>query len=124
MSVITSVSGIHETATVEELIRYACRRFEQRGIPFPPARMSKLIRKAVRTVNSYAARRAIDSYLADQENVDSFSADRDNDRSWAGFELYVNGYADPTGERAAVNVDNQRLAARTGAGRVMPHANR
>jgi len=114
LSAVTNVSGIHETATVEDLVRYACRRFEQRGVLFRPSRVSKLIRNTIRAFDADTAKRAIDSYLAEEEHA----------QSWAGFELYVNGYADPTGERAAVNVDNQRLAARIGAGRVMPHANR
>jgi hypothetical protein len=81
--------------TVEDLIRYAAHAFSRAGVDFRPAKMSRLIRR------SYAAglaQASIHGYL------DS-AADR---LSWGGFELYVNGYADPTGAHAAKNVDNAR----------------
>jgi hypothetical protein len=83
-----TLTGSHET--VEDLIRYAARRFTEAGVEFRPSKMSKLIRNTSRIS---LAREAIDAYLTDL-------IDRVGDRSWRGFELFVNGYADPTGAHA------------------------
>jgi hypothetical protein len=87
------LTGNHNT--VEELLRYAARRFNAAGVGFRPSKMSKLIRSFAPPMDAKAA---IDSYLADKVEA----------ASWAGFELYVLGYADPTGAHAARNVDNER----------------
>lgn len=88
----SEMAGIHETATVEDLIRYAAHRFAAAGFEFRPSRMSRLIRNASRID---IAREAIDAYLFD----------RLEEMSWSGFELFVNGYADPTGAHAARNLE-------------------
>lgn len=95
----THTTGQHET--VESLIRYAVERFNRRGIRFPAARMSKLIRRQWRSNGPTAARRAVDAYMAE---------DRSYVDSWAGFEEFVNGYADPTGELATRNLDRADAA--------------
>lgn len=93
---ITSNNATGSTS-VEELIRYAAHRFAAAGIPFRPPRMSRFIRNLDDITD---AKTAIDGYLRD----------RIESASWAGFELYVNGYADPTGAHAARNVDLERRA--------------
>lgn len=91
----TTTTGQHET--VEDLIRYAARAFDAHGIAYPPAKMSKLIRREHRTHSN--VRGLIDAYI-----------DRAfRSLSWAGFELFTaSGYADPTGARAVHNVDRER----------------
>ncbi|WP_339619859.1 hypothetical protein [uncultured Salinibacterium sp.] len=90
-------TGNHET--VEDLTRFAANAFAAAGIEYRPARMSKFIRRIHRAGNEVRA--AITRYLDNELDA----------RSWAGFELYaVSGYADPTGARAARNVDRARGA--------------
>ncbi len=92
------VAGKYET--VEDLIRYAASEFRTVGVDFPPARMSKLIRREVRNHGTARAAAVIDRYL-DHELV-----------SWADFELYTaRGYADPTGAHAVNNIENARRKA-------------
>lgn len=90
-------TGNHET--VEDLIRYAAHTFDAHGVDYPPAKMSKLIRREQRAGSN--VRELIDAYV-----------DRAFRKlSWAGFELFTaSGYADPTGARAAHNVDRARGA--------------
>jgi hypothetical protein len=102
MSPANSVSGETLQPGVEELIRYGVHRFNARGIRFPAARMAKLIRRNIAAHGADAAKHVIDAYVAQ---------DRGTARSWAGFELFVNGYADPTGAHAARNVDLARAQA-------------
>lgn len=83
--------------SVETLIRYAAHRFDAAGIEFRPPRMSRMIRNVGITM----ARNAIDAYVID----------RISDASWNDFELFVNGYADPTGAFAVRNLDNDNAAA-------------
>jgi hypothetical protein len=91
----STTTGNHET--VEDLTRYAAHTFAAAGVAFRPARMGKLIRSIHRTGGGVRA--AINRYL--DNGLDA--------RSWAGFELFAaSGYADPTGARAAYNVDRQR----------------
>jgi len=78
--------------TVEALIRYASMRFTAAGIEYRPSKMSKVIRRASRLT---LAREIIDNYLSD----------RIEDASWRGFELFVNGHADPTAANAARNLE-------------------
>lgn len=93
----STTTGQHET--VESLIRYAASAFTTAGIEFPPSKMSKLIRREHRTRTGPKVRELIDTYLDEQIHA----------RTWTGFELFtITGYADPTGARAAVNVDNAR----------------
>ncbi|MEV8171068.1 hypothetical protein [Microbacterium sp. NPDC077486] len=93
----TATTGKHET--VEELIRYAARVFEANSVAYPPAKMSKLIRAMHRANGN--VRGVINMYVA--RSLEKLS--------WAGFELYTaTGVADPTGARAAQNVDRERSA--------------
>lgn len=94
-----SVTAAYTTGTtsVDQLLRYAAHRFASAGVAFRPPRMSRFIRQFPDTAT---AKDAIDTYLAD----------RLESASWAGFELYANGYADPTGAHAARNVDLERRA--------------
>lgn len=85
--------------TVESLIRYASEVFTVNGVGYSPAKMSKLIRSEIRSSRTGADIRHL---------VDVFVAREMVDLDWRGFELFVNGYADPTGARAAHNVDRER----------------
>lgn len=84
-----------EDVTVESLLRYAAALLESHGIAVRPSQLSRFIRKMPSPAH---ARDALDIYLSR----------RVEGASWAGFELFVNGYADPTGAHAARNVDNER----------------
>lgn len=93
----STTTGNHET--VEELTRFAAQAFAAAGIDYRPARMSKFIRRIHRAGSGVRA--AITRYLHNEAEA----------HSWAGFELYaVTGHADPTGARAAHNVDRARGA--------------
>jgi len=93
----STTTGNHET--VEELTRFAAHAFAAAGIEYRPARMSKFIRRIHRAGNGVRA--AINRYLDNELEA----------HSWAGFELFTaSGYPDPTGARAAQNVDRQRGA--------------
>lgn len=97
---MAATSTLTGSTSVEELLRYAAHRFAAAGAEFRPPRMSRLIRG----VGIHLAKDAIDAYLV--KAIDRC------DHSWAGFELFVNGYADPTGAHAARNVDLERNGAR------------
>lgn len=81
-----------EAGQIEKLLRYAMTvRYDA---PVSHTRMVRIIRKAFRFGGARFALAAIDQHL--------------HDATWAGLEIYVNGYADPTGALAAQRVDNSR----------------
>lgn len=93
---------------MEELIRYAHTRLSTEGETLPPARVSKLIRRLIHRCGERridAARVALDDYI--------------ESRTWIRFDLFVNGYVDPTGAHAARNLDMsgaaETMAARRAA---------
>lgn len=94
-----SIAGEYETA--EEVIRYAARLFNEAGIAFRPKWMQKIIRRELRLQGTEATCLIIERYVAR----------KDHDLSYRSFELFVNGYADPTGAQAAHNMDERGDAA-------------
>lgn len=95
VTAFSTTTGQHEP--VEDLIRYAARVFEANGMTYPPSKMSKLIRSLHRVNGN--VRGLINTYVA--RSLEKLT--------WAGFELYTaTGIADPTGARAAHNVDRER----------------
>lgn len=78
-----------------ELVVYAARRSEAEGIPFQHSKVSKMIRAAFRSDTPEYARAVVDAFIDE----------RAHERRWAGFQLYTNGVADPTGAHAAQNLD-------------------
>lgn len=85
----------------EELVTWACNALYAAGIRPQVTTIRRVIREANRRGGPDAARVAVKSFL-----------DSAFDRSWTGFELFVNGHADPTGAHAARNVDLERGGAR------------
>jgi len=97
MTAHASLAGNHDTATVEELIRYAHSRFETAGMTVSNSKVARLIRKVYRSSGADKARAAIDGHIARATH----------DVGTDGWELE---YADPTGNQAARSVDSQNAA--------------
>lgn len=84
--------------SIDQLMRYGMAAAGEIGVEVSPSKMSKVIRRAIRCGGgTLFTAQAIDRFL--------------ECRSWAGFEMFVNGYADPTGATAAQRVDNTRRGA-------------
>lgn len=95
-----SIAGEYETA--EQVLRYAASLFDEAGIVFRPKWMQKIIRRELRLQGTEATVQLVERYVAR----------KDHQLTYQGFELFVNGYADPTGARAARNLDDRGEAAR------------
>lgn len=98
----TTTTGRDEAGAVEAAIRYATRRFNDAGIRLPHTQLVRRIRSTFRA----------DGYGAVVTMIDQFviaTGKRLYAATWAGFEMFTTtGYADPTGARAAHNVDRER----------------
>jgi hypothetical protein len=92
-----STEPIFSADAMSAALREVSNRLAAARIPFRVPRVSRLIRSFP---SPEEAIHAIDTYLSL----------RGEGESWAGFELYVNGYKDPTGAHAARNVDLERQA--------------
>jgi hypothetical protein len=105
MSVVYATrTGQGEAGTVEDLIRYAAERFNGAGIRLPHTQLIRRIRRTFSETGASAARMMIDGFVIEVGR-------RRYAATWAGFELFTaSGYADPTGARAAANVDRERGA--------------
>lgn len=77
--------------TMNDLLLYAVRAVEEAGVSVGHTKLVKTIRKAHRLGGIRFALVAVGVLI--------------DSKSWAGFELFVNGYADPTGAHAARNAD-------------------
>lgn len=100
----STTTGQDEAGTAEELIRYAAGRFNAAGIKLPHSQLIRRIRRSFRESGPNATRHLIDGFALEVGR-------RRYAATWAGFVLYTaTGYADPTGARAAANVDQQRGA--------------
>lgn len=98
----TTHTGQHEAGTVENVIRYAADRFNNAGIAFPHSKLVNRIRRVFRAGGHAAATSVVDEFI-------TATGKRHYAATWAGFELFTaTGYADPTGARAAQQVDNAR----------------
>lgn len=99
-----------QPASIEDLIRYGARLFEYRGIVMSPAKLSKIVRRFYRRRGANETRDMLDAFIVDVDLL----ADPDYVPTWAHFELFVNGYADPVGARVAHSLDIHNAAtART-----------
>ena len=94
-----SIAGEYETA--EQVLRYSARLFEEAGITFRPKWMQKVIRRELRVQGTERTVLLVERYVAR----------KDHQLTYQGFELFVNGYADPTGAHAARNLDERGDAA-------------
>lgn len=98
----TTHTGQDEAGTVESVIRYAADRFNSAGIRLPHSKLVNRVRRVFRTEGATAARGMVDAFIV-------ATGKRLYAATWAGFELFAaGGYADPTGARAAQNVDRER----------------
>lgn len=91
-----------EAGTVEAVIRHAAHRFNDAGIRLPHTQLIRRIRRIYRADGYEAALAVVDGFVI-------ATGKRLYAATWAGFEKYTaTGYADPTGARAAHNVDRER----------------
>ncbi|WP_426319929.1 hypothetical protein [Microbacterium sp. E-13] len=84
--------------TVDELLHYAAFRCDAALIEFQPSKFSRMIRRAFREGSAEYAQKVIDKFIDERETR----------LSWAGFDIFAAGHADPVGEHAARNVDLER----------------
>ncbi len=95
-------TGQDEAGTVEAVIRHAARRFNGAGIRLPHSQLIRRIRRTYREHGYGHAIALVDGFIV-------ATGKRLYAATWAGFEKYTaTGYADPTGARAAHNVDRER----------------
>lgn len=76
---------------INELLQYGMKAAAEAGVQVGHTKLTKTIRHAHRVGGTRWAINAIGVLV--------------ESKSWQGFELFVNGYADPTGAHAARNVD-------------------